>query len=110
MEVIAVLAGIALAVNKTVSVVKAIANGNKNDAVTQILVWLIGVGAVILAAHASLTSDMLLPGLGRSLGSVDTASHVLLGWILGGSGSFAFDLKKAIDNGDSAAEPPLLKP
>lgn len=109
MEVIAILAGIAFAVNKTVTVIKAVASGDKNLALTQLLVWVIGVGAVILAAHASLTSDMIMPGIERSLGSLDTASLVLLGWVLGSSGSFAFDIKKAIDNGDSAQEPPLLK-
>lgn len=109
MEVIAILAGLALAVNKTVSVVKSFANKDKNGAVTQMLVWVVGVGAVILAAHARLTSEMLIPGLNVALGSLDTSSHVLLGWILGSSGSFAFDVKKAIDNGDTAAEPPLLK-
>lgn len=109
MEVIAVLAGIALAVNKTVSVIKSVANKDKNGAVTQLLVWVVGIGAVVLSAHAALTSNMVIPGLGVALGSLDTPSHVLLGWILGSSGSFAFDVKKAIDNGDTAAEPPLLK-
>ena len=110
MEVIAILAGIALAVNKTVSVIKSITNKDKNAAITQALVWVVGTAAVILAAHAKLTEAMVVPGLNVALGALDTPSHILLGWILGSSGSFAFDIKKAIDNGDTAQEPPLIPP
>lgn len=110
METIALLAGIAFAVNKTVSTIKAIINGDLNGSVTQLLVWAVGAAAVVLAAHASLTSELVVPGIERTLGSLDTASHVLLGWILGGTGSFAFDLKKAIDNSDNARETPLIGP
>lgn len=110
MEVIAILTGIALAVNKTVSVIKAITNKDMNGAFTQVLVWVVGIAAVVLAAHATLTESMIIPGLNVTLGSLDTPSHVLLGWILGGSGSFAFDIKKALDNSDNAVEPSLIPP
>jgi energy-converting hydrogenase Eha subunit G len=110
MEEIAILAGIAFAVNKTVSVVKAGANKDFNAALTQIVVWVVGFIAVALAAHAQITENLVVPGLTTPLGSLDWPSEVLVAWILGGTGSFAFDFKKAFDASDNAAEPSLLRP
>lgn len=108
MEQIAILAALALAVNKTTSVVKWALNKDVNAVVTQIAVWVFGFVAVLLAAHADVTREIIVPGTVAPLGDLDTWSLVLLGWILGSSGSFIFDLKKAIDGTDSAAEPSLL--
>jgi hypothetical protein len=104
---VALLAGLALAVNKTVTVLKALGK-NWNTVVTQALVWVLGIAAILLAAHAKVTMDAAVPGTPWLFGQLDGSSIVLLGWVLGSSGSFAFDLRKAIDNSDSAAEPPLL--
>lgn len=108
MEEIAILAGIAFAVNKTVSVIKELANKNFNAAITQLVVWVVGFIAVVLAAHAAVTEALVVPGLTVPLGSLDWPSEVLLAWILGSTGSFIFDFKKAIDSTDSSAEPSLL--
>jgi len=109
MEEIALLAGLAFAINKTVSVIKAAANKDVNGAVTQVVVWVVGFIAIMLAAHAQLTETLVIPGLSQQLGSLDWPSLLLIAWILGGTGSFAFDSKKAIDGSDKAAEPSLLK-
>lgn len=109
METIAILAALAFAVNKTVSVLKAIGK-DRNAVVTQVLVWGVGIGALFLAAQAQFTEGLIIPGIGIALGSLNGYSIVMAGWMLGSSGSFAFDLKKAIDSSDSAAEPALLKP
>lgn len=108
MEVIAILAALAFAVNKTVSVIKAFGKDN-NTVVTQVLVWVIGTGALFLAGQAEFTAGLVIPGLGVTLGSLNAASIVMAGWVLGSSGSFAFDIKKAIDSSDSAVEPHLLQ-
>lgn len=108
MEEIAILAGIAFAVNKTVSVIKSLVNRDFNAAITQLVVWVVGFVAVVLAAHAAVTEALLVPGLTVPLGSLDWPSEVLLAWILGSTGSFVFDFKKAIDATDSSAEPSLL--
>jgi energy-converting hydrogenase Eha subunit G len=110
MEEIAILAGIAFAVNKTVSVVKAGANKDLNAALTQLVVWIVGFIAIALAAHAQITENLVVPGLTTPLGSLDWSSEVLIAWILGGTGSFAFDFKKAFDSSDNATEPSLLHP
>jgi len=110
MEEIALLAGLAFAINKTVSVIKAAANKDLNAAITQLVVWIVGFIAIALAAHAQLTENLVVPGLSTPLGLLDWPSLVLVAWILGGTGSFAFDFKKAFDSSDNAAEPSLLKP
>lgn len=107
METIAILAGLAFAVNKTVSVIKALGK-DTNLVLTQVVVWLVGTAAIFLAGQADITDGLIIPGLDDALGSLDVASVILAGWVLGSSGSFAFDLKKAIDNNDSAEEPALL--
>lgn len=110
MEEIALLAGLAFAINKTVSVIKAATNKDINAAVTQLTVWVVGFIAILLAAHAQLTENLVVPGLSTPLGLLDWPSLVLIAWILGGTGSFAFDFKKAFDSSDNATEPSLLKP
>lgn len=110
MEEIALLAGLAFAINKTVSVVKSALNKDVNAAVTQLVVWVIGFIVISLAAHAQLTENLVVPGLTVALNNLDWQSLVLVAYILGGTGSFAFDFKKAFDSSDSAAEPSLLPP
>jgi hypothetical protein len=108
-EAVAIFAALAFAINKTVSVIKALFNGDKNTVVTQAVVWAVGFGGLSLAAHAAVTEAYALPGFTESLGSLDAASLGLLAWLLGSTGSFAFDLKKAIDGSDSAAEASLVQ-
>lgn len=106
--IVALLAGVAVAVNKTVSVVKAIVNRDANGFVTPLVVWAVAIAAVVLMAHASLTMNGQIPTLGVTFGSLDGASQVLLGWVLGGGASFSFDALSAIDNTDTQQELPLL--
>jgi hypothetical protein len=105
---IAILAAIAFAVNKTVTVLKALTSKDWRTVQTQVLVWVVGIGAILACAHADLTMDMVIPAINRSLGSLDGVSLVVLGWVLGSTGSFAFDFKKAIDSTDSAQETSLF--
>lgn len=109
MEVVIIFAALAFAVNKTVSVIKAIGKDN-NLVITQITVWVVGFIALLLAANAQVTSAFALPGFEVPLGDLDIPSLILLAWMLGGSGSFAYDFKKAVDSSDSSAEPSLLGP
>lgn len=108
MEAVVVFAGLAFAINKTVSVIKALVNRDMNTVVTQAVVWLVGFAGLSLAAHANVTEAYALPGFTEPLRDLDWSSLALLAWILGATGSFAFDLKKAIDGSDSAAEPSLM--
>lgn len=108
MEAVIVFAGLAFAINKTVSVIKALMARDMNTVVTQAVVWLVGFGGLALAANSSVTAGYALPGFTEPLGSLDAGSIALFAWILGATGSFAYDFKKAVDGSDSAAEPRLL--
>lgn len=100
---------LAAAINKTVSVIKAIGK-DTNLVVTQLVVWAVGIVGILLASQAEVMASLVIPGIGITdpLGELDFASLVVLGWVLGSTGSFAYDFKKARDSNDSAREPALL--
>lgn len=108
MESVVLFAGLAFAINKTVSVIKALVNRDSNTVVTQAVVWLVGFAGLSLAAHSAVTENYALPGFSEPLHALDWTSLVMLAWILGSTGSFVYDLKSAIDGSDSAAEDKLL--
>jgi hypothetical protein len=109
MEAVVIFAGLAFAINKTVSVIKGLLNKEWNTVVSQAVVWVVGFVGLSLAAHAAVTEAFALPGFTEPLGSLDAASLGLLAWVLGSTGSFAYDFKKAIDGSDSAVESKILE-
>lgn len=100
------LAALAALAVKVMTVVKSIGKDN-NKAITQTATWVVGIGVVALGAHSGVTSDIVVFGAHR-LGDLDFGSTVLAGMSLSSVGSFAYDVKSAVDNTDSAAEPALL--
>lgn len=110
MEALIILAAVAFAINKTVSVIKGVRARDWNLVFTQVVVWAVGVAALFLIGAANQFQGLVVPGFAQPLSDFDAWSKVALGWILGGSGSFVFDFKKAIDNTDNAREPSLLPP
>jgi cadmium resistance protein CadD (predicted permease) len=107
MEELSVLM-LAAAVNKTVSFVKAFANKDWNTVITQAVVWVVGICLLALAAHAMIAENMVI--FSARLGDWDGSSVVLGGYVLGSTGAFAYDWKKARDNTDSSKETPLVGP
>lgn len=105
MDVITLTALAALVV-KVVSVVKSLGKDN-NAVLTQVLTWGVGVAALLLAGHSHFGHDIAFSGINAS--SMNFADAVLAGMSLSSVGSFAYDVKKAVDNTDSASEPALLK-
>lgn len=81
----------------------------KSGLITQATAWVGGVVLVIVAAHASITQNLVLPGADQPLRVVDFASQVLIGLLVASFASGVVDLKQAIDNSDSAMKVPLLK-
>lgn len=106
MEAIGFLALAALVV-KVVGVIKALGKDN-NFVLTQCVTWAVGVAVLLLAGQAEVTQALVIPGFGVALGTMDVASVILAGLLLGSTGAFAYDFKKARDNTDSAVEPSLL--
>lgn len=110
MEALVILAALAFAINKTVSVIKGAKARDWNLVLTQVVVWCVGIAALFLVGAANQFQGIVVPGFVQPLTDFDAWSKITLGWILGGSGSFVFDFKKAFDNNDDAREPSLLGP
>jgi hypothetical protein len=91
---------------KIVSFLKFLRSGWTDDAFTQAVTWVVGIGLVFAAAAANITSGITLYGV--TLGHANAASKVLIGMALLSLGSFAYDFKKSRDDTDSAKEPSLL--
>jgi hypothetical protein len=80
----------------------------KSAIFTQATAWVGGVVLVILAAHASVSGGLVLPGADEPLKTLDFASQVLLGMLIASFASTVVDLKQAFDNTDSALKPPMV--
>lgn len=76
-----------------------------NGAVTQLVAWLAGVGAVLLAARTDFAESVRVNEF--LLGDLNLASQVFLGVLATSLFSAVYDLKRAIDHSDSAAMPSL---
>lgn len=104
-EFVSAAAVISLSVKFT-DFLKYLTNRNTNAAVTQAVVWLGGILAVLLAGAADIANGVDLGG--APLGDLDLWSQVFIGLGLSSTGSFLYDFKKARDNTDSAYTPNLL--
>lgn len=103
------LTALAALVVKITSVLKA-AGKDWNYVVTQAVTWVVGILVLVLAANADLTENLVLFDGAQRLGVLNGASLVLAGLAFSSLGSFAYDVKKAVDVSDSAAEQRLLPP
>lgn len=105
MDTITVATLAALAV-KITTAAKYLTARQIREFVTQLIPWAAGVAIVWLGGQADATADLVMWGAQR-LGDLDWASELLAGVALGSGGSLVYDVKKALDNSDTAAEPPL---
>lgn len=100
------LAGLAALVVKVMTVVKSVGKDNR-AVVTQVVTWAVGIAVAFLAAHAKVTSDLVVFGAFR-LGDLDASSLVLAGISVASLGStLLHDFPNAIDSSTSVAEPPI---
>ncbi|MEX5710274.1 hypothetical protein AB1484_18685 [Parafrankia sp. FMc6] len=81
---------------------------NWNGVLTQVIAWAAGVGGIMLAAHTQFAAQVTFGG--SNLGAMDTATQIFLGLIATSLLTTVNELKKAIDNSDSARKAPLLQP
>ncbi len=102
MDFAPMLAAIAL-IWKIVDIVKYARARNGEAVVTQLGVWIAGVAVVLLLAATDFASGIDVADY--SLDKLNIASLILLGLSIGSSASVAVDIKKAVDNTDSAAVP-----
>jgi len=97
---------LALLLAKILDFVKYARARDVNGAVTQLVAWAGGVALVFVAANADLGANMDVAG--QTLGTLNAWSLVLVGLSLASTGSALVDVKKAVDNTDSAAVPALV--
>ena len=89
------------------TIIKFLTAGFFRQAVTALVPWVVSFVALVLAASAGEINDYTLPGLSAPLGDMDMASLLFAAAALGSSGGLLYKAITAIDQTDSAAEPPL---
>lgn len=105
MDFVPALAMIAL-IWKVVDFFKGITNKDWNAVITQLVVWGAGVAVVVLYAQTVWSAGIAIGD--QTLATLNFASLVAVGLAAGAAASTAFDLKKALDGSDSAAQPKLM--
>lgn len=91
---------------KLTDFVKHCTNRDRSAIVTQLVAWGIGFAAIVLFAHSSLSTHLVIDGI--AVAHAPWADQLLLGVVVGSFGSAGYDLKRAVDGTDSAATPPLV--
>lgn len=109
MDKAALVAALGTLASKVVEFLKQARNKDWNATLTLAIVWVAGILTTVLAAAAKLTEGLEVPGTGVTFGSLDGPSQIFLGMSLSSFIAFVYDFKKAIDDGDSPKQPPLLK-
>lgn len=90
-----------------INFLKYITAGDWRAAVTQLIVWAAGIVGVVLFAHSDWGTAITLGD--KTLDQLNGWSQVIAGFAIGSLASAGTELKKAFDNSDSAAKPPLIK-
>jgi hypothetical protein len=79
---------------------------NVNGVVTQAIAWVAGILAILIAAHTQFAPDITFGN--HVLSKLDWQSQVFLGLIATSILSTVNEVKKAIDNKDTAEKAPLI--
>lgn len=74
--------------------------------VTQVVTWVAGIVVVFILANSDFGDGIRVAN--NLLGHLNGWSLLLVGLTVSSSGSVAYDFKRAIDHGDSAAQPSLV--
>lgn len=93
-------------VGKVTDFLKALVNKDWNAVITMLVVWVAGVLVTLLFAASDLA--LTVPGIDVDIHAANTATLVIIGVMASSLFSVVYDFKKAIDQTDSAATPPLL--
>jgi hypothetical protein len=81
---------------------------NWNGVLTQLIAWVAGVVGIVIAAHSQYAAQITFGT--QNLSNANGWTQVFLGLIATSLLSTFNELKKAIDNSDSAKKAPLLPP
>ena len=103
----AVVTGLLLAlVWKFTDFLKHVTAKDVSAIVTQLVAWVAGFVAIVLFAHSAYAPHLVIHGL--RFDHVSWWDQLLVGLMIGSAGSASYDLKRALDQSDSAATPPLI--
>lgn len=97
------MAALVIAVINFLKMVRA---GDSNGALTQASVWIAGVAVVALVAQTDFATGIAIGN--QLLSTLNFASQVFIGMTVASIGTFAVEIKKALDNTDSAVKPNLF--
>jgi hypothetical protein len=99
------LASLVMTVTNFVKYVRAL---DVNGIVTQVVVWTVGVGTTVLAAHSDLIGRWVITGTDLALNQTDGSTQLLIGLTVASVASQFREIQKAIDRFDTAAKPELV--
>jgi hypothetical protein len=99
------LAAIGTVVFTAVNFIRFFLAGDKSSAGSQILAWASGIGGALIVAHTGLAAAFVFGA--KPLNQLSLYSQGLVGLMAASSISVVNEVKKAIDNTDSARVPTL---
>jgi hypothetical protein len=101
------VAGMIAITMKVTDFLKQVTNlpGSKRAVLTQLAAWAGATAVVFLYSASDFGPNVVIGDV--AVNDMAWASKVVLGLAIGSAGSAAVDFKKAVDNSDSAAVPPL---
>ena len=102
------LAAIGTVVFTAVNFIRFALAGDKSSAAGQVLAWASGIAAALIIAHTDLATAFVFGA--KPLNQLNLVSQGLAGLMAASSISVVNEIKKAIDNTDSARVPPLQRP
>lgn len=82
--------------------------GDLNGALTILVVWAAGVGAVVLGAHTDFAGGFVFGDV--ALEKANLWTQVFVGLNIGSAGTALNEFKQAFDRSDSAVKPKLVGP
>lgn len=106
METFITTTGSLALVKALVDLIKYVRAKDTNGWLTQLTVWLAGIGVVLLLKASDFAATFMIGDI--SLLDANTGTVILAGFGLGSAAMLANDVKKALDNSDDASKPDLV--
>jgi hypothetical protein len=92
---------------KLLDFVKSCVQRDKNGVVTILTGWVAGVLAVLAFARTEFADELRVGD--QALASLGVGSQIVFGLVATSVAGYLYDLKKAIDNSDTASTPKMLR-
>jgi hypothetical protein len=100
------LVGVGTLVFTFVNFLTYLRSANWNGVITQLIAWAAGIGGVMIAVHTQFAPAVKVGSL--TFDKINTPTQLFLGLIATSIFSTVNEIKKAVDNKDSAAKAQLL--